>query len=306
MSFRHILFPVDFSDRCYNAAPYVKSMAARFNAAVTVLNVVETPPAWAAAADGGYAMEFDLPRFKEEAEHRLAIFAAQAFPPEPAPEGARSAEINFEVEHGDPGTCIAELAQAWDVDLIMMPTHGRGVFRRALLGSAAAKVLNDAHCAVWTGVHMENPVPADRTGIRTLVCGVDLNGDEPGCNVDLLKYTAKLAADWDARVCLVHAVPGTDARPDLYYDIPLENFLRDVAREQINKLQAQAGTDFAVYLEVGAVASVMREACHYHNADLAVIGRGVIGHFAGGIRTHAYGIMRESPCPVLSVWDRHE
>ena len=299
MSFRHILFPVDFSERCDNAAPYVKAMAARTKAAVTLLNVVETPPAWAAAADGGYAMEFDIPHMKEEAEHRLAIFAADAFATE-SPE--RPPAVTFEVDSGDPGTCIAGLAKDWDADLIMMPTHGRGLFRRALLGSATAKVLNDAHCAVWTGAHMES-APPDHTDIHTIICGLDLDGDT---NLGLVRYVAHLAEEWKAVVYLVHAVPTTDARPEMYFDVPLESFLKDVAREQINKLQERAGTDFHYVVEVGAVAGVVREAAVEHKADLVVIGRGVIGDFAGGMRTHAYGIMRESPCPVLSVWDRTE
>jgi len=37
----------------------------------------------------------------------------------------------------------------------MMPTHGLGGFRRFLLGSVTAKVLHDADCPVWTGVHLE-------------------------------------------------------------------------------------------------------------------------------------------------------
>jgi nucleotide-binding universal stress UspA family protein len=300
MSFRHILFPVDFSDRCYHAAPFVQAVAARSGAAVTLLNVVEPPPAWAAAGDGGYAMEFDLPRSREEAEHRLAIFAAEAFPP--SVDGIRPLELSFEVESGDPGGCISGLAQDWDADLIMLPTHGHGVFRRALLGSTTAKVLNDAHCAVWTGVHLAQPVPPERTGIHSIVCGLEL--DNKDSDLALLRYATALAADWGATVALVHAVPGTTARPDMYFDVPLESFLKDVACEQVAKLQAQAGTDFELRAEVGPVEFVMREAAIHFNADLAVIGRGVIGEFAGTLRTHAYGIMRESPCPVLSVWDR--
>ncbi len=298
MSFRHILFPVDFSGRCYNAAPYVRAMAARSKAAVTLLNVVETPPPWAAAADGGYAMEFDVTRMKEESEHQLAIFAGETFPAG----GTDTGKVGFEVDSGDPGTCIAGLAKDWDADLIMMPTHGRGLFRRTLLGSATAKVLNDAHCAVWTDVHTETPVPPERVGIHQIVCGVEL--DNEASDLELIRYTATLAAEWDAGVVLVHAVPGTTARPDMYYDVPLETFLRDVAVEQIGKLQLKAGTDFPYVVEAGPVAGTVRETALQKKADLVVIGRGVIGEFAGGMRTHAYGIMRESPCPVLSVWDK--
>jgi hypothetical protein len=36
------------------------------------------------------------------------------------------------------------------MDLIVTPTHGYGLFRRFLFGSATLKVLHDAACPVWT------------------------------------------------------------------------------------------------------------------------------------------------------------
>jgi hypothetical protein len=38
-----------------------------------------------------------------------------------------------------------------------------------------------------------------------------------------------------------------------------------------------------------------------HEVDLAVIGRGALQGTLGRLRTHAYGIIRQSPCPVLSM-----
>jgi nucleotide-binding universal stress UspA family protein len=49
------------------------------------------------------------------------------------------------------------------------------------------------------------------------------------------------------------------------------------------------------------VSKVVCEAAGKFDADLVVIGRGVMNRFAGDLRTEAYGIMSESPCPVLSV-----
>ena len=129
MRFRNILFPVDFSDRSHAAVPHVKTMAQRYGASVTLLHVVERPAAWAVANDGGYYVEFDMPRLMKEMEERLAAFAAVDFP---------TGAVTRLVEKGDPGTSIAELATTWGADLIMLPTHGRGVFRSALLGSVTA------------------------------------------------------------------------------------------------------------------------------------------------------------------------
>lgn len=47
---------------------------------------------------------------------------------------------------GEPAAEIVAYANNHDSDLIIMPTHGYGVFRRRLLGSITAKVLHDSDC----------------------------------------------------------------------------------------------------------------------------------------------------------------
>src|SRR5438105_1962559 len=108
MAFKHILFPVDFSDRSYGAAPYVRAMAERSGGAVTLLNVVETPPAWLGAGDAAYVADFDLPGMIDEARRRLSIFAANNFGCD---------DVAVLVESGEPGACIGEVARVGDADL---------------------------------------------------------------------------------------------------------------------------------------------------------------------------------------------
>jgi nucleotide-binding universal stress UspA family protein len=49
------------------------------------------------------------------------------------------------------------------------------------------------------------------------------------------------------------------------------------------------------------VPDVVREEALQHGADLILIGRGTLHGTLGRLRTHAYGIIRHAPCPVLSV-----
>ena len=287
MGFRHILFPVDFSVRCYGAVPFVRAFAARYRAAITLVHVVEPPPAWA-ASDGGYVADFDITQVKNDAEQKLTAFAMEQFP---------GISVTRMVEEGDPGRCVTDLAHCWNADLIMMPSHGRGAFRRALLGSVTAKVLHDCECPIWTGVHLEDPPPPAHTDLKTILCAIELVPE----SASLLKYAKAIALEAGAAVHIVHAVPVTDVRPQTYFDQPLDVFLRDFAREEIAKLQKEAGTNFDTFVDLGSVASVVHDAAEKFNADLIVIGRGVMNRFAGNLRTEAYGIMRESPCPVISI-----
>ena len=51
----------------------------------------------------------------------------------------------------------------------------------------------------------------------------------------------------------------------------------------------------------GDPAAVVHAAAEEHAADLVVIGRGAVADGAGRLRTHSYSIIRQSPCPVVSV-----
>jgi len=75
----------------------------------------------------------------------------------------------------------------------------------------------------------------------------------------------------------------------------------DLLTKEIARLQQQAGAKAEVRLEGGEVAQVVRQAALDASADLVVIGRGVLREAFGRLRSNSYAIIRESPCPVLSV-----
>jgi hypothetical protein len=77
--------------------------------------------------------------------------------------------------------------------------------------------------------------------------------------------------------------------------------LMRIARENIMKLQQEAGTKLDVCMEMGPVSKVVHAAAMHHEADLVIIGRGRIHGALGRLRTNAYSIVREAPCPVLSL-----
>jgi nucleotide-binding universal stress UspA family protein len=54
------------------------------------------------------------------------------------------------VDFGVPAERITRLARSRRADVIVMGTHGRTGFRRALLGSVAARVVATAGCPVLT------------------------------------------------------------------------------------------------------------------------------------------------------------
>jgi len=71
--------------------------------------------------------------------------------------------------------------------------------------------------------------------------------------------------------------------------------------KEIQKLRREAGTDAELCLEAGDVSKIVRGEALRHAADLVIIGRGHIQETLGRLRTHEHVIIRESPCPVLSI-----
>jgi nucleotide-binding universal stress UspA family protein len=284
--FRHILFPVDFSDRCRSVRPLVRSLAEKCHAKLTLLHVVHIPAAYYGGFEAGYPTVIDVPALQENAKQELAGFF-------------EAPNVTFDqlVTRGDPAYEITRFAEANAVDLIMLPTHGYGKFRSLLLGSVAAKVLHDAHCPVWTAAHTEDPHLPVHLNLKSILCAIKTSPD----SLPLIRNAAALSSEFGAKLRLVHAVEHAEPNPSLRFDDGFRTALMQSAREEIARMQKDLGTDFEVCLESGPVAQIVRQACLHHEADLVMIGRGAIAQSFGRLRSGAYEIIRQAPCPVLSV-----
>lgn len=60
-------------------------------------------------------------------------------------------------------------------------------------------------------------------------------------------------------------------------------------------------TNVGIILESGSIQQVVAEAAHRLEADVVVIGGSNPSETFGRLRTHPYAIIRQSPCPVVSV-----
>lgn len=56
--------------------------------------------------------------------------------------------ITEEVVMGIPGQTIVEIAEEWSPDIIVVGSHGRGLWSRALIGSVSDAVVHHAPCSV--------------------------------------------------------------------------------------------------------------------------------------------------------------
>ena len=198
---------------------------------------------------------------------------------------------------GDAAKQIVQLAKRDKFDLIIMPTHA-GFFRRNLLGSTTAKVLNDADCLVLTTQHAETISPR-RLEHREWVCAIGLNADSER----VLRYASQLAKAARANLTLVHATPANG--PELAVQMDLEERLqsskREAASRRVEELQAATGSHAPVSIVIGPIKDALTEAARRLRADVLVIGRSPLTGALGRLRDLSYALARDAPCPVLSV-----
>jgi universal stress protein A len=192
--FRHILFPVDFSESSRAAAPFVLSIAHQFSARVTLLNVIPPPPPVYSDMGTPYPIDFHYAEAESGLAHRLGQLACAELP---------RVAIECAVEIGDVAFEIADYADRAHADLIAMSTHGFGIFRRMLLGSTAAKVFHDTEIPVWTSPHAPEPFHRARPKPRLILALCQTGNDD-----HVFETARELADETGAQL---EVLPGGDA-----------------------------------------------------------------------------------------------
>jgi len=293
LTLKHILMPVDFSQRCVSAAQHAAALASHFHSEVTLLHA--SPPAHLSHSDlekPGIVVEEALAGRKEEVRRLLDSFLANEL---------RDIPTRRLLMEGDPAERIVECAQTENFDLIMMPTHGLGTFRRFILGSVTAKVLHDVHCPVWTGAHVTESDEIPVGPLRSVVCAVDLARGE----TRHLRWATQFAAQMEADLVVVHAMPSFEFTPEtVYLETELVKTMTSEAKQKILEMLADcksAEIRIQQLIAGGDVSKVVRTAVEMHQAGLVVIARSTHRGILGRLRTNSYAIIRDSPCPVISV-----
>jgi nucleotide-binding universal stress UspA family protein len=75
----------------------------------------------------------------------------------------------------------------------------------------------------------------------------------------------------------------------------------DAARREIERLAAFVHAEAEPHIEPGDPPATICSAAGRVSADVLVIGRGSAAGVFGRLRANAYSIIRQSPCPVVSV-----
>jgi len=285
IALENILFATDFSAVADKALEYAAMLAKNYGARLYGLHVQQ--PA-------NYAIPPEMWRGTEELENRqlagLRKTLAEKFP-----------EVTAELLTGEGGVWQAlEMAiEKYNIDLVVLGTHGRTGLGKLLLGSEAEEILRRANVPVLTvGPGVENS--AGRTELfHSILFATDFG---PGSKA-AAKYAVSLAGENQAMLTMLHVVafgkPGDLVRPETVeqgLERQLQNLMPEEAAEWCTpEFRIERGDPG---IEILSVAEKNR-------ADLIVLGvRQPTG--VPGAATHlpiatVHHVASHATCPVLTL-----
>ena len=284
-----ILVPIDFSDRSRVAARDAGELARHFRSEVTLLYVNELLVVHPTTGPLGFGVSSakateNVSRQQKEVD---AFGAAEL----------TGIQVKRLIYSGDPAKLIIEHAHKEGVDLILMPTRGKGAYRRLLLGSVSAKVLHDAECPVWTCTHVgAGPAPSP-TEVRYVMCAVNFGPQ----SAKAIRWAADFASEFGAKLTVVHAVLGTPPNLPERYMFQWHGEAMGGAEERLRALLLASHVQADVLIVDGETPKVLGTAVQQQGAGLLVIGRSCVSGRNGRLGSDAYSIICHAPCPVVSI-----
>ncbi|MCP9765522.1 universal stress protein [Lacihabitans soyangensis] len=180
-----ILFPTDFSDNSMHAAQYAGMLARRFDAKLIIVNVFSN--VISLGTDLNMINETTLleEQLHKNSMHNLEIFSGKVFLSTELPE----VQIEHQLVYGFVTEGILEMANAMNVDMIVMGTKGVSNVFDKWMGSNAESVIKAAKCPVWVV-----PTNAQLTVPQLFIYAADLEEDEVSATKTLLDFSVPLGA----------------------------------------------------------------------------------------------------------------
>ncbi len=287
MKVDHILIPVDFSPSSNAAVNSGIAMARRFRARVTLLHVVEMHLAYESAFP---ADSLALKREMAEQAHRLLSALV-------SPEDQDDLSVQTIVKIGSIEHEIFETIREQRPDVVVMGTHGRGLFGRFLIGSVAQDMLRRSPVPVLTVCRALQPLVFGRVLFAT-----DFSDSSKLAFATALDIAEKL----QAQLVLFHAIdPATVKCGESEMAVPVADEVLKAAQGQLKSMEAEAARHHVrverIICEGNAAEQILNAAAQgaVDLIMLAVAPKGLLERAIIG--STAERVIREARLPVLSL-----
>jgi nucleotide-binding universal stress UspA family protein len=294
VSFKNILLATDFSGASEKAFNCATAIARRHGSKIYLVHVILPESASFIPELPG-----DWPR--RDAKREMETLASRS----------ELAQIPHEtvLRTGSVWSVLSVVIQEQHIDLIVLGTHGRGGFKKLVLGSVAEEVLRRAACPVITvGPHIDDPLST--TGeFHKILFATDFHP----ASLKAFDYALLLANQVQAKLILLHVMPPA-ALPGpgvtFYNETAIKEWqakVRTTVKEKLEQLlppYAKLWSEPEYVVGFDFIAEGILKVAAEQKADLIIMGANrplsakVSSHAP---RTVAHEVICHAKCPVLTV-----
>ena len=286
--YEHILLPFDGSENAAEALHHAGELAHWADATIQVLYVADT------TRDSVTVVEGETVDVLAQKGEDIVAEAAQTLQ-------TLGVAHETDIVQGNPAPTIAEYAERYDQDLVVMPTHGREGLSRYVAGSVSEKVVRLSSVPVLT-VRMQ---PDETLAFPYESFLVPTDGSAAA--IHAAEHTLSLAASLDATVHVLSVVdddtPGLDVR-STSTGKESEQAAADAVKTVLSEAETRGVTETISHIQHGTPTEEILdciESNNVHAVGMATTGRrGTDRILLGSV---AETTVRSAPVPVLTVAD---
>jgi nucleotide-binding universal stress UspA family protein len=282
VGFKKILIATDYSAFSNKAMHYGLAIARTYHSKVCLANVVSSL---------GFAMAG--PEAVSEAVHLGINEAAELRKKLEAGGFLEGVSAQIDVEYGaDVAQQLFEIIRKFDPDLIVLGTHGRTGLKKIWMGSIAEKIFRSSSCPVFT-VGPSVAWPKAQQAPPRILFPTDFSPE----SIRALEGCVAFAEAKGSGLMLLHVAPephGEAAADKKRIIDALQTRLRGLLLRPI------AGK-IPVRVEFGEVQSTICSIAEEECCSLIVMGLHATKGLLEGRWEHAYQVVCEATCPVLTV-----
>jgi len=299
-SFKHILFPTDFSAHARSALKYAAAFARAGNGRIVLFsvqtgkvpaNLMTLPEHVFEDQDSKWLMDL-----RREVKSLLT---------DPMLTGL---EVEPVIVEGEPAHEIAKAVRHYDIDLVTVVTHGRRGLARAMFGSTAEEIIAEAPCPGLTVRPPQHDFVHHRGGkteirLNHVLLATNFRPSAfPATNVarEIVDATGAeghvvfVIGDYFEQISIMFPEGGTSAL----------SRMRAEVKERMEAFTRERGRQIKAHVAEGRpYAEIVRLAAEI-DADLIIIGTTVHASLFGGapaLGSEIERVVRNAPCPVLCV-----
>jgi nucleotide-binding universal stress UspA family protein len=281
-----ILLPFDGSDGAADVLHHAGEIAHWTDATVHVLYVADT------SRDSVTVVEGDTVDALVQRGEDVVEEAAKTL---------ETLGVSYETDvvQGNPAPTIVEYADRYDLDLVVMPTHGREGLSRYLIGSVSEKVVRLSSVPVLT-VRMQPDETLDFPYERILV---PTDGSPAATNA--AEHVVDFAASIDATVHVLSVVEETTLGPDVRSAMSgedSEEAASDAVESVVSMAETRGVSEVVGHVEHGTPIDVILDSIDSN--DVQAVGMGTTGRRGTDrilLGSVAEKTVRSAPVPVMTV-----